>query len=188
MSGGASTSVNRGNSSGASAAEEAARRAAEAARKAAAEAARKAAEAARKAAESQRKPAGQPKEFKTAFEDGQNPRKFEKLLGLTPPARGPQGTEASTLLTEDAKDGNVNCLDVAADWVNKASPELRSQSEMVFLEDTRSGAEGETGHVVVRQGDRVLDPSTNKSYENMEAFQAARPENQPDAPTGNGGN
>ncbi|AGC43740.1 hypothetical protein MYSTI_02424 [Myxococcus stipitatus DSM 14675] len=77
---------------------------------------------------------------------------------------------ASSLLTEDARDTRVNCLDKAADWVSKTSPELRGRSELVFLADTRSGAEGQAGHVVVRQGERVFDPSSGKSYSDMQSY------------------
>ncbi|WP_342375174.1 hypothetical protein NVS55_28260 [Myxococcus stipitatus] len=77
---------------------------------------------------------------------------------------------ASSLLTENSKDATVNCLDRAADWVSKASPELRGRSELVFLKDTRGGAEGQAGHVVVRQGERVFDPSSGKSYSDMQTY------------------
>ncbi|MCP3141878.1 hypothetical protein [Pyxidicoccus xibeiensis] len=148
--------------------QEAARRAAEEARRAAAEAARRAAEAARKAAEAQAQQAAEAaRKANTAFEGMPRNEQFDKRLGAETPA--------TSLLTEDARDGQVNCLDVAADWANKATPELRARSEMVFLEDTRSGTEGESGHVVIRQGEQILDPTTNKSYESMEAFKKAEP-------------
>jgi|GEM_PF-5118323 len=144
----------------------AARRAAEEARRAA-EAARRAAEAARKAAEAQQAAEAALKSG-TAFEGTPSRQaEFDKRLGTEAPA--------TSLLTEDAKDGQVNCLDVAADWANKATPELRGRSEMVFLKDTRAGAEGESGHVVVRQGESVFDPTTKKSYESLEAFKKAQP-------------
>ncbi|NTX04574.1 hypothetical protein [Myxococcus sp. CA040A] len=143
----------------------AARRAAEEARRAA-EAARRAAEAARKAAEAQQA-AEAARKSNTAFEGQTRQTDFGKRLGAEAPA--------TSLLTEDAKDGQVNCLDVAADWADKATPELRAKSDMVFLKDTRAGKEGESGHVVIRQGDKVLDPTTNKSYESMDAFKKAQP-------------
>jgi hypothetical protein len=87
------------------------------------------------------------------------------------PRRGPALTDtkppATNLLNENSRDANVNCLDRAADWVDKATPELRARSELVFLEDTRAGQEGQTGHVVIRQGERVMDPSTGQSYASM---------------------
>ncbi|MCE9668652.1 hypothetical protein LY474_12585 [Myxococcus stipitatus] len=128
-------------------------KAAEAARQAAAAQAQQAAEAARKS--------------NTAFEGKSRQSEFDKQLGTEAPA--------TSLLTEDAKDGQVNCLDVAAEWADKATPELRAKSEMVFLKDNRPGKEGESGHVVVRQGDKILDPTTNKSYESMDAFKKAQP-------------
>ncbi|WNZ62478.1 hypothetical protein QEG98_01095 [Myxococcus sp. MxC21-1] len=70
----------------------------------------------------------------------------------------------------------MNCLDAAAAWADKATPELRARSEMVFLKDTRPGAEGESGHVVVRQGERVFDPTTNTSYASMETYKKAQPQ------------
>lgn len=107
----------------------------------------------------------------SSFEAASSTELRDKLLGnvAAPP-------EASSLLTEDAKDGEVNCLDTAADWVDKASPELLGRSEMVFLKDQRPGTEGQTGHVVVRQGEQVLDPTTNKSYESLDAYKKAQPQ------------
>ncbi|MFY2560387.1 phosphodiester glycosidase family protein [Corallococcus terminator] len=107
----------------------------------------------------------------SSFEDASRNVLRDKLLGnvAAPP-------EASSLLTEDAKDGKVNCLDTAADWVDKASPELLARSEMVFLKDQRPGTEGQTGHVVVRQGEQVLDPTNNTSYESLDAYKKAQPQ------------
>jgi hypothetical protein len=83
---------------------------------------------------------------------------------------------ATSLLNENTNDTAVNCLDQAADWVNRSSPELQARSELVFLEDQRAGAEGQSGHVVVRQGERVLDPSNGQSYEDMQAFSQQNPQ------------
>lgn len=152
-------------SSAAQAAAEAARRAAEAAAKAAAEAARKAAEAAAKAAVNTVRPGPDgASRFDAAKTDARKPR----LDSVAAPA--------TSLLNEDTRDGSVNCLDRAADWVDKAGPQLRARSELVFLEDTRPGAQGQTGHVVVRQGERVFDPSTNKGYDSLADFQRAQPQ------------
>ncbi|MCP3100468.1 hypothetical protein LZ198_16485 [Myxococcus sp. K15C18031901] len=149
--------------------EAAARRAAEEARRAAEAAARAAAEAARMAAEAQRAAAAQQAASKatTCFEGQGRQTEFDKRLGVD--------TQASSLLTEDVHDNKQNCLDVAADWVDKATPALRARSQAVFLEDTRPGVEGQSGHVVIRQGDKILDPTTHKSYESMEAFKKAQP-------------
>ncbi|WP_257463318.1 hypothetical protein [Archangium lipolyticum] len=138
------------------AAEAAARRAAEAAARRAAEA-QQAAEAARRAAEAQQ----------SSFE----PAGSKNTLRLD----GQGGAPASSLFTENSKDGKVNCLDKAADWVNKSSSELQSRSELVFLKDSRGGAEGQAGHVVVRQGERVLDPNSGKSYDDMKSYLKAQP-------------
>ncbi|MFP2911723.1 hypothetical protein ACLESD_43200, partial [Pyxidicoccus sp. 3LFB2] len=86
------------------------------------------------------------------------------------------GAPATSLLTENTNDTAVNCLDQAADWVNRSSPELQARSELVFLEDQRAGTEGQSGHVVVRQGERVLDPSNGQSYEDMQAFSQENPQ------------
>ncbi|GEN13372.1 hypothetical protein SAMN05443572_12042 [Myxococcus fulvus] len=156
-----------GNRSGGISEQDAAARAAEEARRAA-EAARKAAEAARKAAEAQAQQAAEAaRKANSAFEGMSRQPNFDKQLGTEAPA--------TSLLTEDTQDGQENCLDVAAEWADKATPELRAKSDMVFLKDTRAGAEGESGHVVIRQGEKVLDPTTNKSYESMEAFKKAQP-------------
>ncbi|OJH38888.1 hypothetical protein [Cystobacter ferrugineus] len=149
---------------GAAAAAAARRAAAEAARRAAEAAARRAAEAAaRRAAEAE---ARQPSQQKSTFE----PAGAKNKLSLDG-----QGAPASSLFTENSKDGQVNCLDKAADWVNNSSPEQQRRSELVFLEDSRAGAEGQTGHVVVREGERVLDPSSGKSYEDMNAYLREQP-------------
>ncbi|MFY2564101.1 hypothetical protein ACN469_41305 [Corallococcus terminator] len=155
-------------SSGISEQEAAARRAAEEARRAAAEAARQAAEAARQAAAAQAQQAAEAaRKSNTAFEGPSRQPEFDKQLGTEAPA--------TSLLTENTQDGQKNCLDVAAEWADKATPELRAKSDMVFLKDTRAGAEGESGHVVIRQGEKILDPTTNKSYESMDAFKKAQP-------------
>ncbi|MCE9666392.1 hypothetical protein LY474_01085 [Myxococcus stipitatus] len=85
---------------------------------------------------------------------------------------------SSSLLTEDSHDAKANCLDQAADWVEKATPALRARSEMVFLKDTRPGQEGQSGHVVVRQGERIVDPSSGKSYDNLQAYLKEQPQYQ----------
>lgn len=146
-----------GGSSVQAALEAARRRAEEAARRAAEEARRRAAEAARQAAA---KAAAERSRF-----DAPEKKKGPKIEA--------QGT---SLLTENANDKKVNCLDRAADWVNKATPELRGRSELVFLDDTRKGAEGDTGHVVIRQGNRVFDPTSGKGYEDMNAYLAEQPQ------------
>lgn len=110
----------------------------------------------------------------SSFEDASSNALRDKLLGHVPAPPG--SAEASSLLTEDVKDRKVNCLDTAADWVDKASPELLARSEMVFLKDQRPGTEGQTGHVVVRQGEQVLDPTTNKSYESLDAYKKEQPQ------------
>ncbi|MCE9666456.1 hypothetical protein LY474_01410 [Myxococcus stipitatus] len=170
-----------------------ARRAAEAARRAAEEAARRAAEAARRAAEAAAKAAAEaaakvsakaesPVGAKEAPTSKQGPTGHSNVSTFE--AEAPKNTlnldgqgkaPASSLFTEDSKDGKVNCLDKAADFVNKSSPELQARSEMVFLNDSRKGAEGQTGHVVVRQGERVLDPSSGKSYEDMKSYLDEKP-------------
>ncbi|MFP2911630.1 hypothetical protein ACLESD_42715 [Pyxidicoccus sp. 3LFB2] len=146
---------------------EAARRAAEAARLAAEAAARKAAEAA-----ARQTPVSPPGPSAPGGKSS-----FEPSAGKNPLSLDGQGAPApaSSLFTEDSKDGSVNCLDQAADWLNKTSPALRGRSEMVFLADSRGGAEGQAGHVVVRQGERVLDPGTGKSYADMQAYLQEQP-------------
>ncbi|WNG41464.1 hypothetical protein F0U61_53105 [Archangium violaceum] len=111
-----------------------------------------------------------PYEIATAFEGTPRRADLEKILGWQP-----QGVEATSLLTEDANDGKVSCLDMAADWVNRASPEIRSRSEMVFLKDQRPGAEGQTGHVVIKQGEKIFDPTSGKSYDSMDAYRKEHP-------------
>jgi hypothetical protein len=78
--------------------------------------------------------------------------------------RGPRSDGASTLFTEDAKDGQVNCLDQAVDLLDGMAPGERRRSELVLLDDVRAGAAGTTGHAVVRQGDEVIEPATGKRY------------------------
>ncbi|MCP3139682.1 hypothetical protein [Pyxidicoccus xibeiensis] len=151
----------------------------EAARRAAEEAARRAAEAAaRRAAEEAAKKAAAEAAQRQAVENARGKSTFEPAPQRTGPALDGQAPPSSTLLTEDTRDGQANCLDLAADWVANTTPELRGRSELVFLQDTRAGQEGQSGHVVVRQGDRVLDPSTQKSYANTEEYLKENPQYQ----------
>ncbi|HZI11291.1 MAG TPA: XopAJ/AvrRxo1 family type III secretion system effector zeta toxin [Myxococcus sp.] len=101
--------------------------------------------------------------------------RFDPTKARTGPALN---SSATSLLTENSHDGKANCLDQAADWLEKATPALRGRSELVFLKDTRPGAEGQTGHVVVRQGDRIVDPSSGKSYDNLQSFLKDKPQYQ----------
>jgi len=149
------------------AAEEAARRAAEAARQAAAEAARQAAaEAARKAAAEAARKASTRDTF-TSASSSRGP----DLSGGTTSSAG------STLLTENSRDSSVNCLDAVGDFLELASPAIRGRSEVLFLEDTRSGAEGQTGHVVIRQGNNIYDPAT-RQWSEASAYFRSHPEYQ----------
>jgi hypothetical protein len=167
-------SIKRADGGGVSSAVQARQAAAEAARQAAAEAARKAAAEAARAAAAQAAREAAAQATRTAAQQSsfepQAARNTLKLDGgtATPPA--------SSLLTENTRDGNVNCLDRAADFVAKSTPQLQARSELVFLEDQRAGQEGQTGHVVVRQGERVLDPSNGKSYDDMQAYLREQPQ------------
>ncbi|MFP2895930.1 hypothetical protein [Corallococcus sp. 4LFB] len=89
--------------------------------------------------------------------------------GVAPSTTAP----ATTLLTENTRDGQRNCLDAVGDWLALATPQLRARSEVLILRDTRSGAEGTTGHAVIRQGESIFDPSTGRSYANFKEFNAA---------------
>jgi hypothetical protein len=79
---------------------------------------------------------------------------------------------ATTLLTEDTRDAQRNCLDAVGDWLELATPQLRARSEVLLLSDTRPGAEGTTGHAVIRQGESIFDPSTGRSYASLQQFNA----------------
>ncbi|WP_161606598.1 annexin [Myxococcus xanthus] len=92
---------------------------------------------------------------------------------------GPSLSESSSLLTENSRDGKAYCLDVAADWAEKATPDLRSRSDMVFFKDSRPGVEGQSGHVMIRQGNSIVDPSTGKNYANLQAYLKEQPHYQP---------
>lgn len=96
-------------------------------------------------------------------------RKPDAFKSLQPATRRPDlatdGTTSapgSSLLTENARDGQVNCLDAVADFLGLAPPVIRARSEVLFLKDSRPGAEGTTGHVVIRQGNNLYDPATRK--------------------------
>ncbi|MBL8954325.1 MAG: hypothetical protein JNK82_26340 [Myxococcaceae bacterium] len=56
-----------------------------------------------------------------------------------------------------------------------ATPALRARSELVFLADARPGEAGKAGHVVVRQGERVLDPVSGKSFSDLDAYLKENP-------------
>lgn len=88
---------------------------------------------------------------------------------VTPSTSAP----ATTLLTENTRDGQRNCLDAVGDWLALATPQLRARSEVLLLKDTRPGSEGTTGHAVIRQGESIFDPSTGRTYANFKEFNAA---------------
>ncbi|HSP81936.1 MAG TPA: hypothetical protein VLQ93_25670, partial [Myxococcaceae bacterium] len=77
---------------------------------------------------------------------------------------------ATNLLTEDRRDGLANCLDRTGDYLSLLSPQQQARSEAVFLRDTRPGLEGQSGHVLVRQGDQYYDPTTRTSYASLAEF------------------
>jgi hypothetical protein len=89
-----------------------------------------------------------------------------------PPATTTARPPATTLLTENTRDGQRNCLDAAGDWLALASPQIRARSEVLILSDTRPGPEGTTGHVVIRQGESVYDPVNDQTYPSFNAFNA----------------
>ncbi len=96
-----------------------------------AEAARQAAQAAaRQAAAQATRAAAQQSSF-----EPQAARNTLKLDGNTAPA--------SSLLTENTRDGNVNCLDRAADFISKSTPQLSSslKSEVERASSTSRTAE-----------------------------------------------
>ncbi|NTX07951.1 hypothetical protein [Myxococcus sp. CA040A] len=135
--------------------------AAEQARRAAEEAARRAAEeAARRMLEELTRLATQ-----AASLDAKKPDSFKTAQ---PQTRGPDlatdGNSApgTSLASENAKDGRVNCLDAIADFLSLAPAVIRARSEVLFLKDSRPGAEGTTGHVVIRQGNNIYDPTTRE--------------------------
>ncbi|MCC6336036.1 MAG: hypothetical protein IT380_18860 [Myxococcales bacterium] len=152
---------------------DAARRAAEAARRTAAEAARKAAEAARKAAEVAAKKAA-PKLPRTRplAKDELSKGVGRALRERATKALGASGlqSQASSLLTENATDAKVNCLDLAADRLRQMPADQRARTDVVFLQDTRPGKEGASGHVLLRENGKYTDPVTGKSYDSLARF------------------
>ncbi len=143
-------------SNGAQNAAEIARAMAEAAaRRMAEEAARRAAqEAAQQAAQQAAKAAAQAALQKDSFSNGQG-RPQVNLNGGVPSSSG------SSLVTENTLDGQSNCLDLVGDKL-ASDPALAASCEVVFLTDNRQGAEGETGHVVIRQGNQIWDPASGQ--------------------------
>ena len=87
-----------------------------------------------------------------------------------------QRSGASTLLTEDADDNQVNCLDRAVDTARALPPDQRAEAQLVLLNDSRPGVEGLTGHAVVRVGDEVIDPASDKHYASTDAYLQANPQ------------
>ncbi|RKG61860.1 hypothetical protein D7X30_00505 [Corallococcus sp. AB011P] len=161
-----------------------------------AEQARQAEEARQKEQARQVKQVKSPSEdrFRSSFQAGAPPAKGPELTPGSPPAgtlptkdtqdgkanrlakADEEKAPATSLFTENIQDRKVNCLDQAADFLNKSSPAIQARSEMVFLKDSRGGVEGQAGHVVVRQGGRVLDPSNGKSYEDMKSLFKEQPQ------------
>ena len=84
--------------------------------------------------------------------------------------------EASTLMTEDANDSSVNCLDQAVDHLRGLSGGQRQSSSLILLSDSRPGSEGRTGHAVVQEGAQVVDPSSGKTYTTMQAYLGENPQ------------
>lgn len=77
---------------------------------------------------------------------------------------------ATNLITEDVRDGAENCLDAAWEYLDHLSPAQRAAADVVFLDDVRPGAEGVSGHVLIRQGSRFTDPVTGKVYASLRQF------------------
>ncbi|WP_164014541.1 hypothetical protein [Pyxidicoccus trucidator] len=86
------------------------------------------------------------------------------------------GQQASSLLTEDARDAKRNCLDQAVDYVGKLPASEQKNAELVMLKDQRAGAEGGSGHVVVRQGEQVVDPASGKTYASTAEYLQENPQ------------
>lgn len=80
------------------------------------------------------------------------------------------GTRATSLLSEDADDARVNCLDAANDYLEALPADRRAAAQVIFLDDTRPGAEGVDGHVLVRDGASFVDPLTGNRYPSLHAF------------------
>ncbi|XXF77289.1 hypothetical protein P2318_30190 [Myxococcaceae bacterium GXIMD 01537] len=80
---------------------------------------------------------------------------------------------ATNLFTENRNDGSVNCLDAAADYLDLLPPQQRGRAEVVFLADTRPGAEGQDGHVLVKQGNRFYDPVSRSWHDSLQSFDPA---------------
>ena len=87
------------------------------------------------------------------------------------------GVTGSNLRTEDENDQSVNCLDCVADFLHTRSAEQRAGMEVLFLEDRLD----DTGHVVVRQGEQILDPTTDTTYDSLDAYYAENPRYVPNA-------
>jgi hypothetical protein len=149
----------------------AARQAQEAARQAAEEAARQAAEALRQAAEALRQAAAAAARTSAPRTQSTFTQNQAGAGGPVLDPGGPSG--ASSLLTENINDRQVNCLDKVGDWLRLASPEIRGRSEVLFLRDTRPGQEGLSGHAVIRQGERIFDPMTGQTYNSFADFNKA---------------
>lgn len=100
----------------------------------------------------------------TSFQPGsQLTSRGPDLQGGTPPP--------TTLQTEVLGDGQANCIEQVAQFLS-LDPQIRSRSEVVFLRDTRTGAEGRSGHVLIRQGNNVYDPATRQWTEQQSYFRA----------------
>lgn len=143
------------------AAEAARRAAAEAARRAAAEAARRAVESAARAQTARRaRLTNEVSEFSQGR--GQPLREFSRAaipsVGQVPPA--------TSLRTEQLRDGDVNCLE-------RAQQVARPGDDLVLLKDRKDAA----GHAIVQRPDgSVVDPNTpDVRYPSLTEYQAALP-------------
>jgi hypothetical protein len=76
----------------------------------------------------------------------------------------------TTLLTEDTHDAQANCLDKAEDYLEALPPSERKNSSLVLLETRDPAEDGNIGHTVVRQGNKIIDPTSGKHYDSLDAY------------------
>mgnify|MGYP001765978895 CR=1 FL=1 len=79
-------------------------------------------------------------------------------------------TSPSTLLTEDTHDAQANCLDKAENYLEALSPSERKNSSLVLLKTRDPARDGDVGHAVVRQGSEIIDPTSGKRYDSLNAY------------------
>ncbi len=105
-----------------------------------------------------------------AGSDAVDPFASSEFDGEVTSAGGAELDESSVIL-DSVRDPSQDSVDQAENWVSMATPQLRGRAELLFLDVNGQQRQ----QVVIRQGQSVFDPATNKSYPDLKAFMKDHP-------------